>query len=114
MTPMAVAIVSFNAREHLDACLASVLAQGPAQTVVVDNGSTDGSIELIRSRYPGAELDVAPSNRGYGAAANRAIKRCKVPYVLLLNSDTILPAARSRRYPDTWTPTSGPLWWTAA
>jgi len=92
MTPMAVAIVSFNAREHLDACLASVLAQGPAQTVVVDNGSTDGSIELIRSRYPGAELDVAPSNRGYGAAANRAIKRCKVPYVLLLNSDTILPA----------------------
>lgn len=90
MTPMAVAIVSHNTREHLDACLGSVRPEAPPQTLVVDNGSTDGSIELVRSRYPWVELDVAPVNRGYGAAANRAIARCATPYVLLLNSDTML------------------------
>jgi GT2 family glycosyltransferase len=87
---MAVAIVSFNAREYLERCLASVRAEAPSQTLVVDNGSTDGSIELVQSRHPWAELDVAPANRGYGAAANRALGRSAAPYVLLLNSDTIL------------------------
>ncbi len=87
---MAVAIVSFNTREHLDTCLASVGPEAPMQTIVVDNGSSDGSIELVRSRYPRVVLDVAPANRGYGAAANRAIARCGAPYVFLLNSDTVL------------------------
>jgi len=90
MKPMAVAIVSFNAREHLDSCLASVRLEGPSQTLVVDNGSTDGSIDLVRSRYPWVELDVAAANRGYGAAANRALGRCAARYILLLNSDTIV------------------------
>src|SRR5690349_24776852 len=89
MTSMAVAIVSFNAREHLDRCLTSVGREAPAQTLVVDNGSTDGSVELVRTGYPWVELEVA-SNRGYGAAANRALSRCAAGYVLLLNSDTIL------------------------
>ncbi len=87
---MAVAIVSFNTREHLDACLATVGPEAPAQTIVVDNGSRDGSIELVRSRYPWVELEVAPANRGYGAAANRAIAHCSARYVFLLNSDTVL------------------------
>jgi N-acetylglucosaminyl-diphospho-decaprenol L-rhamnosyltransferase len=90
MTPMAVAIVSFNAGPHLDACLASVRPEAPSQTLVVDNGSTDGSIELVRSRFPEVQLEVAAANRGYGTAANRALARCAAPYVLLLNGDTVL------------------------
>jgi GT2 family glycosyltransferase len=87
---MAVAVVSFNTRALLDACLASVAAARPAQTVVVDNGSTDGSIELVRERHADVKLIVCERNRGYGGAANRAIAACGAGYVLLLNSDTML------------------------
>jgi GT2 family glycosyltransferase len=91
-TRMAIAVVSFNTRVLLDACLASVAAAGPAETVVVDNGSTDGSIELVRERHADVKLIVCERNRGYGAAANRAIAACGSAHVLLLNSDTVLAA----------------------
>jgi len=90
MTAMAVAIVNFNTRDCLRACLASIHAQAAAETIVADNGSTDGSIEMVRSDFPSVELDVEATNRGYGAAANRALARCRSEYVLLLNSDTEL------------------------
>jgi GT2 family glycosyltransferase len=85
---LAVAIVSFETCDLLERCLLSVRAAGPAQTVVVDNGSTDGSIELVRRRFAEAQLIVNAPNRGYGAAANQAIAACAAPAVLLLNSDT--------------------------
>jgi GT2 family glycosyltransferase len=87
---MAAAIVSFNTRALLDACLASVAAAGPAETVVVDNGSADGSIELVLDRHRGVRLIICERNQGYGAAANRAIAACSSAFVLLLNSDTVL------------------------
>lgn len=90
MSSIAVAIVNYNTREHLRACLASVFAEAPAQVIVADNGSSDGSIELIQRDFPAVELHVDPSNPGYGAAANQAVACCRVPYVLLLNSDTVL------------------------
>jgi GT2 family glycosyltransferase len=89
---MAVAVVSFNTRELLEPCLHSVLAAGPSEAVVVDNGSTDGSIELVRSRFPDMRLIVNERNVGYGAAANQAIATCRAPAVLLLNGDTVIAA----------------------
>lgn len=89
-TDVAVAIVSFNTRAHLEACLASVLPEAPAAVVVADNGSSDGSVELVRSAYPGVTLVANGVNRGYGAAANQAIGASESPYVLVLNSDTRL------------------------
>jgi GT2 family glycosyltransferase len=86
----AVAIVSFNTRGPLESCLASVRAANAAKTVVVDNGSTDGSIELVRDRFPSVELLTSERNCGYGAAANAAIAACDAPAVLLLNADTVL------------------------
>lgn len=88
--PLAVAVVSFNTRALLEDCLRSVDAAGPAETVVVDNGSTDGSIELVRSAFAHVRLIVSEHNRGYGAAANLAIAACEAPAVLLLNSDTMI------------------------
>jgi GT2 family glycosyltransferase len=85
-----VAIVSFDVREHLRACLDSVLAEGPAEVVVVDNASTDGTVAMLERDYPGVSLRPNPTNVGYGAAANQAINLCKNEYVLLLNSDTIV------------------------
>jgi GT2 family glycosyltransferase len=86
--PLAVAVVSYDTRELLERCLLSVRAARPVQTVVVDNGSTDGSIELVGDGFPEMTLIVNEPNRGYGAAANQAIAACSAPVVLLLNSDT--------------------------
>ncbi len=85
---MAVAIVNWNTRDLLRACLASVSAEERVQVVVADNGSGDGSVEMVRREFPSVTLVVSPENPGYGAAANRALARCSAEYVLLLNSDT--------------------------
>jgi GT2 family glycosyltransferase len=90
----AVGIVNFNTRDHLAACLESVLAESPAEVVVVDNASQDGSVDLMRSKYPRVTLHANADNRGYGAAANQAIASCGTPYVLVLNADTrLVPGA---------------------
>lgn len=88
--PMSVVVVSFNTRELLERCLRSVIAAAPVETVVIDNGSTDGSIELVRDVFSACRLIVAERNHGYGGAANEGISACSAPAVLLLNSDTIL------------------------
>lgn len=89
-----VAIINHNTREHLRACLQSVLPEQPAQIVVVDNASTDGSAELVRQAFPHVTLIARDDNPGYGAAANQAIGAISGDRVLLLNSDTrLLPGA---------------------
>ncbi|MBI3952204.1 MAG: glycosyltransferase [Acidobacteria bacterium] len=90
MTPMAVAIVNYNTREHLRACLATVRSETPSEVVVVDNASSDGSVEMVQAEYPWVYLHANKTNVGYGAAANQAIAHCTAKYVLLLNSDTLL------------------------
>jgi GT2 family glycosyltransferase len=89
---MAVAIVNYNTREDLRACLASVQRAEPSETIVVDNASSDGSAEMVRAEYPWVTLHANQTNPGYGAAANQAIASCTSEYVLLLNSDTRLQA----------------------
>jgi N-acetylglucosaminyl-diphospho-decaprenol L-rhamnosyltransferase len=87
---VAVVVVSFETRDLLQRCLASVRTDQPVETVVVDNGSTDGSPELVRDEFPDVRLVVNHRNRGYGAAANQALSACTAPAALLLNSDTEL------------------------
>ena len=104
MQQIAVAIVNWNTRDLLRACLRSVLAEEPAEVVVADNGSQDGSVEMVRREFPSVEVIVSPENPGYGAASNRAISRCAAEYVVLLNSDTELRPASLRallRYLET-------------
>ncbi len=81
MSPMAVAVVSYDAREHLRACLLSILREDPSEIVVVNNGSTDGSIDLVREEFPSVTPEVDPSNRGYGAVGNRAFARSRAQQV---------------------------------
>lgn len=87
---LAVAVVSFNTRDLLRGLLASVRAEGPADTVVVDNGSSDGTAEMVRAEFPEVRLIVDPANPGFGAAANRGVGATSSPYVLILNGDTRL------------------------
>lgn len=84
-----VAIISYNTAQLLRRCLATVVADTRGPVVVIDNQSSDGSAELVRREFPGIQLR-AEDNRGYGAAANRAIAELQTRYVLLLNADTEL------------------------
>jgi N-acetylglucosaminyl-diphospho-decaprenol L-rhamnosyltransferase len=87
---MAVVVVSFNTRDILERCLQSVIAASPVETVVVDNGSSDGSVSVVRTRFPSVRLIESQQNLGYGGAANRGIAACSAPAVLLLNGDTVI------------------------
>jgi N-acetylglucosaminyl-diphospho-decaprenol L-rhamnosyltransferase len=84
-----VVVVNHNTCEYLDRCL-SALAEAPAARVVVDNASVDGSVGMVRRRHPGVMLIANEQNVGYGVAANQGIARCAAPYVLVLNSDTVV------------------------
>ncbi len=88
----ALVIPNWNGREHLETCLNAVQRQSmpPHETVLVDNGSTDDSIALVRSAFPWVRIIGMGENAGFAAAVNRGIAETDAPYVALLNNDTDL------------------------
>jgi GT2 family glycosyltransferase len=91
---LAIVIVSFNAAADLAACLDSLLAAPPStphEIVVVDNASTDDSRAVVAAR-PAVRLMALTGNVGFARANNAAIRATGAELVLLLNSDTIVPA----------------------
>ncbi len=103
-------IVSFNARADLERCLHSLHAAPPVtrhRIIVVDNASSDGSVETVRRGWPDITVIELPGNAGFAAANNAGIRAARGQLILLLNSDTIVPAgaidrlvARLEREPD--------------
>ncbi|HEY4721166.1 MAG TPA: glycosyltransferase family 2 protein, partial [Anaerolineae bacterium] len=115
---LAVVIVSWNVRDLLARCLDSLFAELDsssmnARVIVVDNASSDGSVEMVRSRYPRVEVIASEKNLGFAGGNNLGLRRLGVgdsslplaPCVLLLNPDTevqpgaiksLLDAIRSR------------------
>lgn len=92
---VAIVVVSYNTRELLLECLASVVesvTDRGVQVVVVDNASADGSYEAVREAYPQAIAIRNSANMGFGAACNQGIKATRSRFVLLLNSDARLTA----------------------
>jgi hypothetical protein len=91
-------IVSHNTRDLLRRCLRDLQAQDGVtlQTIVVDNGSTDGSLELLRDHFPDVTLVELSDNAGFAAAANVALDRVRGEYVLLLNSDAFMHSGALR------------------
>lgn len=91
---VSVVVASFNTRDLLRQCLESLaLPHGDLQleTVVVDNNSRDGSPEMVAREFPRVTLLRNEENEGFARANNRALTECHGRYVLLLNSDTVLP-----------------------
>jgi N-acetylglucosaminyl-diphospho-decaprenol L-rhamnosyltransferase len=85
----AVVIPSWNSVGLLPRCLDSVARQGDGlQLLVVDNGSTDGTLELLLER--GVEHISLPENVGFAAAMDLAVSRTSAPQILVLNADTVL------------------------
>jgi N-acetylglucosaminyl-diphospho-decaprenol L-rhamnosyltransferase len=83
MSDVSVIVVTLNALPYIDQCLESVRG---LETVVVDHGSTDGTLELVRERHPEVKL-VEQENRGLGAGWNRGIHEASSRWFLILNAD---------------------------
>ena len=83
----------WNNKSYLEPCLRSLFESGMRhafEVVVVDNGSTDGSQEMLRSRFPQVQIVENDRNLGLGRASNQGIEATRAPYVLLLNNDTLV------------------------
>lgn len=100
MTPrVAIVIPSWNTRELLGACLRSVAATREdllLEVTVVDNGSSDGSPQMIREQFPDVRVMQNAENVGFARACNQGIAATTAAYVLLLNSDARLVAGTLR------------------
>lgn len=106
---LSIVIVSYNTRADLVNCLDSVRTHPPLAThevIVVDNASTDGSPDTAEG-YPGVRVIRRTTNGGFAAANNDGLRVATGEFVLLLNSDTVVPPrtvdrmlARLRRSPD--------------
>jgi hypothetical protein len=90
MSDVTIVIPNYNGISFLDACLRSVseLIEVSAEIIVVDNGSTDGSREFVKTHFPQCQLVCLDRNYGFCRAVNEGIRRANSPYVILLNNDT--------------------------
>lgn len=97
---LSVIIVNYNVKYYLDQCIRSVLRafeemNTPAEIIVVDNHSADGSVDYLEQRYPQKLFPMvrfvrSAHNLGFARANNIAIRQSRGEYVLLLNPDTIM------------------------
>lgn len=89
---VSVIIVNWNTCDILRDCLASIARETtlPYEIIVVDNASTDGSAEMVRSSFPNVTLIANSENRGFAAANNQGLRTAAGAKLLLLNPDTII------------------------
>jgi GT2 family glycosyltransferase len=106
---ISVVIVSFNAREHLRRCLASLFEyqKGEFEVIVVDNASGDESAGMVAEAFPSASLVRNTENTGFSRGANAGTKQATGDVIAYLNPDCTLdcdafsePAAYLRQHPD--------------
>lgn len=102
---VSIVIVNYNTYRLIQNCLKSVYEQTKDidfEVIVSDNGSIDGSIEMIKQEFPQVILIENNANLGFGAANNRGLKLAKGKYIFYLNSDTILLNNAVKAFYDFW------------
>ena len=90
---ISVVIVGWNARQYLELCLKSLYDATPRRSMevlVVDNASSDGSSEMIKSQFPQVKLLRSEENLGFSRGNNLAIRQCQGRYIALVNPDVIV------------------------
>jgi GT2 family glycosyltransferase len=90
---VSVSIVNWNGKDYLPQCLSSIYRQdyqGKIEIIIVDNRSTDGSLEYLESSQNGIKIIKNDVNKGFSYAHNQAFRNCKGEYVLPLNFDVFL------------------------
>ena len=92
---LSVIIVNYNVEYFLEQCLHSVFTalEGiESEVFVVDNHSVDGSVRMLKKKFPQVHLIVNQENVGFAKANNQAMRHAKGKYILLLNPDTLVEA----------------------
>jgi N-acetylglucosaminyl-diphospho-decaprenol L-rhamnosyltransferase len=88
---ISIIIVSWNVRERLRACLASLPPpESGVETIVVDAASSDGTPEMVRAGFPWVQLTASAENLGYSRGNNLGLKQARGRYAMILNPDTEL------------------------
>lgn len=89
---LAVLILNYNTKDLLENCLKSLFENLSSETkiVVIDNNSSDGSVEMVKKKFPEAEIIENQQNLGYSSGNNVGLKKVKAKFYLLLNSDTLV------------------------
>jgi O-antigen biosynthesis protein len=90
---ISIIIVNYNVRDLLIDCIDSVLKSlqnFSAEIIVVDNNSTDDSVEVLKKVYPNVKLIISKENQGFAKANNIALKQAEGKFIFLLNPDTLL------------------------
>jgi N-acetylglucosaminyl-diphospho-decaprenol L-rhamnosyltransferase len=91
-TPLSVIILTWNSLRWLEPCLGSLLPQVPAggEVIVIDNGSADGTLEELRSKYRRVRLVANRQNRGVARARNQGFLLARGEFLLLLDVDAVV------------------------
>jgi N-acetylglucosaminyl-diphospho-decaprenol L-rhamnosyltransferase len=90
MPQVSAVVVSFNSAAYLPDCLRSLRSEGVDDVVVVDNASSDASVDAVRATDPAARVVEAGHNLGFGSGANRGVAVTLGEYVVILNPDTVV------------------------
>ena len=111
MSRLSIIVVNWNTVELLERCLGCIYREPRPQsieTIVVDNASSDGSVRMVKEKYPTIRLIVNSENVGFARANNQGIQASSGEYILLLNSDAFLMAGtlekmieKMESFPDT-------------
>ena len=93
MTKLSIIIVNYNVQYFLEQCLLSVQKAMTGMSVevfVVDNNSVDGSVQMVKDKFPWVKCIANKDNTGFSKANNQAMRVAEGEYFLLLNPDTVI------------------------
>ena len=90
MLKLSIVILSFNVKDKLQGCLESLPQHSDWEIIVPDNGSDDGSLDMVRKDFPQIKIIDNKANIGFAAGNNIGIKKSTGKFVLLLNPDTVV------------------------
>jgi GT2 family glycosyltransferase len=100
---LSIVIVNWNVKDLLAQCLTSIYSSSnyrDIEVIVIDNASTDGSGEMIKSEFPQVKLIVNKRNCGFAASCNQGIRVAHKPFILFLNPDTVILSLAMERTLD--------------
>ena len=100
---VSIVIVNLNSRQLLEDCLRSIYQQTSGvefEVIVVDNHSTDGSVEMVKTAFPQARLIENATNNRYAIANNQGLAMAQGRYIFYLNGDTVLTGNTVKEFAD--------------
>ncbi len=102
--PLSVLVVTFNTRELTVGCIETFYDEAVAgawEIILVDNGSSDGTIEAVKARFPAVRVIRSERNLGYAGGSNLGLRAAQGEVIILVNSDVLAPASVLRALRDT-------------